>query len=64
MRLTSQTQQTVLAIASYFVKLPSITGYEYGKTLSLKAYSDTLKKYISVYVCHYAEVKFFNPPML
>ena len=43
MMLTSQAQQTVLAILSYLINLLSITGDAYHKMIRLKAYSDTLK---------------------
>ena len=47
MMLTSQSQQILLAVSVFLVNLPSITDNEYLKMLSLKAYSDTLKKYLS-----------------
>ena len=61
--LTSQAQQTMLAISSYLINLLFITGDAYCKTLRLKAYSDTLKKYLYG-ILDYVEVKFFHPPML
>ena len=61
--LTNQAQKTMLAISSYLIKLLSITGDAYCKTLRVKAFSDTLKKHLSG-ILDYAEVKFFDPPML
>ena len=63
MTLTSQTQQTVLAISSYLINLLFKTIDAYCKILSLKAYSDTLKKHLYS-ILHYAKVEFFHPPML
>ena len=63
MMLTSQTQQTVLAISSYLINLHFNTGDAYQKTLRLKTYSDTLKKHLFG-ILDYAEVEFLYPPML
>ena len=46
MMLTSQAQQTVLAISSYFINLLFNTGDAYYKMLRLKAYSDILLKHL------------------
>ena len=46
MMLTSQAQQTVLAISSYLINLLFKTGDAYCKMLRLNAYSDTLKKHL------------------
>ena len=46
MMWTSQAQQTMLAISSYLITLLFKTADTYHKMLSLKAYSDTLKKYL------------------
>ena len=61
--LTIQTQQTVLAISNYLIKLLSIFGGAYHKTLRLEAYSNTLKKH-RYSILGSAKVKFFHPPML
>ena len=63
MMLTSQAQQTVLAISSYLINLLFNTGDAYFKTLRLKAYSDTLKKHLYG-ILDYAKVEFLYPPML
>ena len=63
MMLISQAQQTVLAISSYLINLLYITGNAYYKILRLKAYSDTLKKYLSS-ILDSAKVEFFPPSML
>ena len=63
MMLTSQAEQTVLAISSYLINLLLNTGNAYCKTLRLKAYSDTLKKHLYG-ILDYAEVEFLYPPML
>ena len=49
MILISQAQNFVVAIISYLINLLFRTGDANCKTLRLKAYSDTLKKYLSVY---------------
>ena len=59
--LISQAQQTMLAISSYLINLLFITGDAYCKTLRLKAYSDTLKKYLYG-ILDYAEVNSFILP--
>ena len=61
--LTSQTQQTVLAVSSYLINLVLNTGDAHCKTLRLKAYSDTLKKH-PYRILDYAEMEFLYPPML
>ena len=63
MILTSQGQQTILAIPSFLINLLSTTVYAYHKMLRLKAHSDNLKKYLSS-ILDYAGVKLFHPPML
>ena len=63
MMLINQAQQTVLAISSCLINLLFNTGDAYCKTLQLKAYSDTLKKYLYG-VLDYAKVEFFHPPIL
>ena len=63
MTLTSQAQQTVVAISSYLINLLYYTGNAYCKTFRLKAYSDTLKKLLYG-ILDYTEVEFFYPPML
>ena len=63
MMLTSQAQQTALAISSYLIKLLLNTGDAYCKTLRLKVYTDTLKKHLYG-ILDYAKVEFFHPPML
>ena len=45
MMLTSQAEQTMLAISSYLTNLLSITRDAYKKTLRLKTYNDTRKKH-------------------
>ena len=61
--LTSQAQQTVLAISSYLINLLLNTSNAYFKMLRLKTYSDTLKK--DLYgILDYAEVESLHPPML
>ena len=57
MMLTSQAQQTVLAISSYLINPLLNTGNAYHKMLRLKAYSDTLEKYLYD-ILDYTEVKF------
>ena len=59
MMLTSQAQQTVLAISSYLINLLFNTGDAYYKTLRLKAYSDTLKKHLYG-ILDYTKVEFFS----
>ena len=61
--LTGQAQKTVLAISSYLINLLFKTGDAYRKTLRLKAYSDTLKKYLYG-ILDYAKVEFLYLPML
>ena len=63
MTLASQAQQIVLAISSYLINLFFNTGDTYYKTLRLKTYSDTFKKYIYS-ILDYAKVEFLYPPML
>ena len=63
MMLTSQAQQTVLAISNYLINLLFNTGDLYHKTLRLKVYSDILNKYFYG-ILDYAKVEFLNPPML
>ena len=63
MILTSQAQQTVLAISSYLINLLFNTGDAYHKMLRLKAYSNNLKKHIYS-ILDYAKVEFFHPPIL
>ena len=63
MLLTSQAQQTALAISRYLISLLSITGDAYNKILRLKAYSGTLKNHLSS-TLDYTEVNFFHPTML
>ena len=55
--LTSQTQQTVLAISGYMINLLFNTGNAYKKILRLKAYSDTLKKHVYD-ILDYTKVEF------
>ena len=52
----------MMAMLSYLINILSISGIVYYKTLRLKAFSDTLRKYLSG-ILDYAEVKFFHPPM-
>ena len=59
--LTTQAQQTVLAISNYLISLLSITGNAYCKTFKLKAYNDTLKKTLSSILDH-GKVEFFILP--
>ena len=63
MMLTSQTQQTVLAISSYLINPLLNTGNAYCKTLRLKSYSDTIKKHLYG-ILDYTKGKLFYPPML
>ena len=62
MMLTSQAQQTVLAISSYLINLLFNTVNTYCKTLRLKACSDTLKKHLYG-ILDYTEEEFVYPPM-
>ena len=59
---TIQAQQIVLVISSYLISILFNTGDAYWKTLMLKAYSDTLKKYLYGILDH-AKVEIFYPPM-
>ena len=63
MMLTSQAQQTVMAISSYLINLLFKTGDVYCKKLRLKACSYTLKKHLYG-ILDYAKVEFFHPLML
>ena len=53
----------MLDISTYLIDLLFNTADEYLKTLRLKAYSDTHKKY-QYGILNYTEVEFFHPPML
>ena len=66
MILTSQAQQTMLAISSYLINLLFNTDNAYSKMLRLKAYSDTLinKKKHLYGIVDYTKILFFHPPML
>ena len=56
--LISQAQQIMLGILNYLINLLFNTGNAYHKTLRLKAYSDTLKKYLYS-ILYYTKVEFF-----
>ena len=63
MMLTSQAQQTMLAISSYLINLLFNTGDAYHKMPKLEAYSNTLKK--DLYgIQGYTKVGFFHYTML
>ena len=63
MMLTSQAQQTVMAISNYLINLLSIIGNAYFKTLRFKTHKDTLKKHLFG-ILNYTEVELFHHFML